>query len=264
VIDALRETQVWLLAAVLLLGAAAKAVDRTAQGPAVLLPVRLRQPFTRLHAALEAVLAAGLMVLSGAAGEVVRAATAALFAVALVALLRLRRRDPELGCGCFGGLSTEPVGWRSLTRCALFLGAAAATVGLPGSGWAALADATPRHGALLAVEAAVVAALSPEIREAWRRLRSPVPCALREVSRGRMLRRLRASGEWRERRHLLVSTEPADTWRHACWWLARFPGRDGERSVDVVFAVEVSGRRPEVRALVADAAVGAVDAGGTG
>lgn len=253
VIETFRETQLWILAAVLLLGAAAKAADRTPQGPAVLLPVALRQPFSLAHAVLEAVLAVALLALAGPVAQAARVVCAVMFAVGLAALLRLRSRDPELGCGCFGGLSTEPVGWRSLTRSGLFLAAAAATIGLPRSGWAVLADSSPWHWGLLAAEVAVVAALSPELRELGRRMRSPVPCELREVSRTRMLRRLRASGEWRERRRLLVSAEPVDVWRHGCWWLARFAGRDGERTVDVVFAVGVSGRRPEVRALVADA-----------
>ena len=42
--ETLQDVQLWILTAVLLLGAGTKAVDRTAQGPAVLLPVPLRRP----------------------------------------------------------------------------------------------------------------------------------------------------------------------------------------------------------------------------
>src|SRR5690606_39829559 len=111
--------------------AGTKAVDRTAQGPAVMLPVPLRRPFTVAHAAVEAGLAAGLVFCPGGAAYGVRGATAVLFAVGLVALVRLRQRAPEIGCGCFGGLSTEPIGGRALNRSAPFLAAAVATFGLP-------------------------------------------------------------------------------------------------------------------------------------
>ncbi|AAZ57053.1 hypothetical protein JCM3263A_21580 [Thermobifida fusca] len=250
--ETLQDVQLWILTAVLLLGAGTKAVDRTAQGPAVLLPVPLRRPFTVAHAAVEAGLAAGLLFCSGGAAYAVRGATAVLFAVGLVALVRLRQRDPEMGCGCFGGLSTEPIGWRALTRSGLFLAAAVATFGLPHSGWAALVHATPWHGVLCAAEVAVVAVLSPELREAVVRLRSPVPCELREVSRKQMVRRLHASREWHKQRPLLASPEPVDTWRHGCWWFARFAGQEGDREFSVVFAVEVGRRRPDVRSLVVE------------
>lgn len=253
-VDTVRETQVLVLAAVLLLGALAKTVDRTAQGPAVLLPPRFRRPFSLAHGVLEAVLAAALLAAAGPVADLARVVTAALFAVGLAALDQLRRRDPEMGCGCFGGLSTEPVGWRSMTRCGLFAVAAVAAVGVPGSGYAVLAGFTPWHGAVLAVEAAVLAALSPELKEVGTRLRTPVPCELREVSPRGPLRRLRRSAQWRQYRALLSSTGPNDVWRHGCWWFARFPGERSGRPVDVVFAVRVSarGERPAVRAVVAE------------
>ena len=198
-------------------------MDRTAQGPAVLLPVPLRRPFTVAHAAVEAGLAAGLLFCSGGAAYAVRGATAVLFAVGLVALVRLRQRDPEMGCGCFGGLSTEPIGWRALTRSGLFLAAAVATFGLPHSGWAALVHATPWHGVLCAAEVAVVAVLSPELREAVVRLRSPVPCGCAKC-RKQMVRRLHAAGVAQAASPLGLP-EPVDTWRHGCWWFARFAGQ---------------------------------------
>lgn len=252
-IETIREIQAPLLAAVLLLGALAKAVDRTAQGPAALLPARVRRPFSLAHAGVEAVLAVALLVLAGPFNDLARGATAVLFAVGLATLYQLRKRDPEMGCGCFGGLSTEPVGWRSMTRCGLFAAAAAGAVGLPGSGLAALADPTPWHGVALLAEVAVIVVLSPELGEIATRLRHPVPCELREVPPGRSLRRLRRSPSWSAHRPLLASTEPVDMWRHGCWWFARFAGERGGRAVDVVFAVEVGGLRPAVRAAVTDA-----------
>ncbi|GLU49784.1 MauE/DoxX family redox-associated membrane protein [Nocardiopsis ansamitocini] len=249
-IEILRETQFPILVAMLLLGAVAKAVDRSAQGPAAFLPVGVRRFFGLANAGIEAVLAVALVALGGLLGDLARGATALLFVLGLATLYQLRKRDPEMGCGCFGGLSTEPVGWRSLTRSGLLALAAGVTVGLPGTGAAAVTGFTAWHGLVLVAELAVFAALSPELGELVKRLRNPVPCELREVPLNRSIRRLRSSDAWADSRAFLTGTEPVDVWRHGCWRLVRFAGQRRERPVDVVFAVPLNGMRKEVRVTV--------------
>ncbi|GAA3737273.1 hypothetical protein HDA32_005463 [Spinactinospora alkalitolerans] len=259
VLDVLRETQFPILTAMLLLGAAAKFTDRSArgQGWVALLPVRLRRPAALAAAGAEALLGLSLPVLVGLPGDLARGATAVLFVVAVATLLQLRRRDPEMGCGCFGGVSSTPVGRRSIARAGLLALAAAALVGLPGSGVEMAAGFTAWHGLALAAEAAVLGALSPELKEIARRLAHPVPCELREVPLRRTMARLRSSEAWRANRDVLASTEPVDVWRQGCLRLVRFNGRRRGRPVDVVFGVPVSGRRPAVRAAIVPAEPGA-------
>lgn len=260
VLEAVREVQLPLLAALLLLGAAAKASPRAAgTGVAVLLPERLRGPATLATCLLEAALAVALLTATGALGEAARLLTALMFAVSVVLLLAARRRDPEAGCGCFGGLSQAPIGWRTLTRASLLAVAALATVGLAPTGWQVAAEPTPVHGAVLGVQLLLLALLSPELREAAARVTTSEPCALREVSERSTTRRLRRSEVWRTNAKLMLKSEPEETWRHGCWRFLRYDGlRHGHR-VDVVYAVRIGGpRRTGVRAVLVDRESGTV------
>lgn len=252
ILQALREVQLPLLAVLLLFGALTKLGSRDASsGLSVLLPDRLRRPAVLGTGLLEAALAAGLVLLSGLPGEAVRLLTALVFAASVAVLLLVRRRDPEAGCGCFGGLSRAPIGWRTLARAGLLSAAALFTLGLEPTAWQAVAGAGPAHAAVLGAELLLLALLSPELRGGAARLGHREPCELREVSERWVQRRLRRSDVWRTNRPLLLDTEPLDVWRHGCHRFLRYDGlRHGTR-VDVVFSVRVGGRRrTAVRAAV--------------
>lgn len=259
VLEVLRGIQPLVLAVVLLLSATTKTADRAGrgQGPAVLLPQRLRRPVTVASSGVEALLAAGLLLLPGTAGDVVRVAAAVWFAGAALSLLRLRRNYPGQGCGCFGGVSTTPVGWRTITRAVLFAGAAAAAVGADVSSVTVGSGTTVVVSAAIAAEVAVLAALSPELTELTARLRRRTPCEVREVPLRRTLSRLRSSEVWQTNAASLAESRPHDVWRQGCWRLLRFSGIRGGRPVDVVFGVPVGGHRAAVRAVVSDANTGA-------
>ncbi|WP_028649125.1 MauE/DoxX family redox-associated membrane protein [Nocardiopsis sp. CNT312] len=260
IVDTVREVQLPLLAVLLLLGAIAKAVSGSAAGgTAVLLPRRLLRPVTAAAAAAEGVLAVGLLALAGPLGDLARAGTAVLFALAFIVLVLARRRDPEAGCGCFGGLSRAPIGWRALTRAVLLSGAALATFGLAPAGWEVLASFGGAHAVVLGVGLAVLAVLSPEPRELVARWTTREPCALRPVPLHRTMLRLRASDVWRTNRDVLRGGGPEDVWRHGCWRFLRYDGTRHGRRVDVVFAVRIGGSaRTAVRAVLVDRASGQV------
>ncbi|MEU3019875.1 MULTISPECIES: MauE/DoxX family redox-associated membrane protein [unclassified Nocardiopsis] len=260
VLEAVREVALPLLAALLLLGAAAKADPRAAgTGVSVLLPERLRRPLTLATCVLEAALAVALLTATGLLGDAARVLTALMFAASLVLLLVARRRDPEAGCGCFGGLSRAPIGWRTLTRTGLLAAGAAATVGLAPTGWEVASTPTVTHGVVLGAQLLVLALLSPEIREAAARAATSEPCALREVSERRTLRRLRGSEVWRTNTKVMLKDTPEETWRHGCWRFVRYDGLRHGRRVDVVYAVRIGGpRRTGVRAVLVDRESGTV------
>ncbi|WP_017541009.1 MULTISPECIES: MauE/DoxX family redox-associated membrane protein [Nocardiopsis] len=246
-----------VVALLLLLGAAAKAADRSgAGGPVRLLPGALQRPASAATALLEAVLGAVLLLTAGTAGTAAGWAAAVLFGGAAVLLAVVRRRDPQMGCGCFGGLSTEPVGWRTIARAAVLAAAASGAAVAGGGGLQVLLGLTGTQAALGAVELGVLVALSPELREAALRVLGREPCALRPVPVRRTLARLHTSDVWRANQVVVEGRGPVDVWRHGCWRLLRFSGHRNGRPVDAVFAVEVRGRRPRVRAAVSDAETG--------
>ncbi|CAL9479575.1 hypothetical protein SUDANB121_03023 [Nocardiopsis dassonvillei] len=252
ILQALREVQLPLLAVLLLFGALTKLGSRdVSSGLSILLPARMRRPAVLGTGLLEAALAAGLVLLSGPPGEAARLLTALVFAASVVVLLLVRRREPEAGCGCFGGLSRAPIGWRTLTRAGLLSAAALLTLGLEPTAWQAVLGAGPVHAAVLGAELLLLALVSPELRGIAARLGTREPCELREVSERSVQRRLRRSDVWRTNRPLLLDTEPLDVWRHGCHRFLRYDGlRHGTR-VDVVFAVRIGGRsRTAVRAAV--------------
>lgn len=245
---------------VLVLGAVLKlvAVRRGAEpegigglGPAVLLPERLRRPGIVTCALVELGYAVALPLWDH---PLPRWGAVVFFTLATYVLVDLKRRRPEAGCGCFGEVSSKPVGLRSIGRAAvlglmaLAIALAPVTVGdlIAGVSWAML-------GWTLAA-AALVLLFSPEIDEVIARMRYRPPCELRESRVEDALSRLTASAAWRERRPLLASTTPVDTWRELCWRFFVYEGRtaDGD-AVDVVFAVHLDGGRhaPVRSALVA-------------
>ena len=268
-----REVQVPLLAALLVGGCAAKTwraiVTRPADagtGPTVMFPHQLRRAAAIVVCATEFSLGAALLLTAGPAGAgspalAARAATALLFGTAAGALHELRARRPTAGCGCFGELSRTPVSWRVIARAALLCAAALSSIGIPplrmpdsvGQAWLTLAA--------VAVELAVLAALSPEVGQVMIRLSHADPCELREVPVGRTMSALRASTPWRRYRRFLVAAAPVDVWREGCWRFMVFPGILASRHVDVVFAIHLAGRGAPVRVGMLDVGAGLAQPG---
>jgi hypothetical protein len=269
IIMMIQEVQIPLLSALLLGGFATKIVKilragsvEAGLGPAALFQVRLRRPVAVAMCALELGLGVGLIATAGPIGSMapaacVRLGTGLTFLVATCALIELRTARPELGCGCFGELSTSPVNWRTMTRSALLAVAALITLNMgpvqqPRAGWQA-----GTMLAILAAELILIACLSPELGEALVRLGYSEPCELRVVPAERTLAALRRSKQWRRHADLIIADVPADAWRELCWRYLVFPARCGEREAEIVFGVFLRQRRPLIRAALIDAATGA-------
>jgi hypothetical protein len=264
-LSAIREVQIPLLAAMLLGGCGAKAfrVLRTREmgagfGPTALFPLRLRRPIaiclcvTEFGLGIALILTAGPY-RTGLPPTLVRAATTLLFLIAVGVLLELRERRPGAGCGCFGELSVAPVGARTIARSVLLAVAAVATIGQAPLSMPTSGSAAGLRIGLLAAEFLLIAALSPEIGGAMSRLGYSEPCEIRRVSVERTLGSLTGSAQWRRYAGAVVSAAPADIWREGCWRYVLYPGEVDGRSVDVVFAVYLRARRPQIRAAVLDA-----------
>jgi Methylamine utilisation protein MauE len=266
----LRQVQVPLLA-VILLGASAAKFARVLRvgrmdaglGPTALFPMPLRRPVAVVISVAELACGVGLLLTAIGLGRgelttAARLATFLLFLVATVALVELRGNHPTTGCGCFGDLSTAPVGARTLTRSALLAAAAMATVGLPGPHVGRPGPDTAFVLVGLAAELAVICALSPEVGEALVRLGYAEPCELRRVPAARTLASLRKSAVWRKRHGLITANAPVDMWRELCWRYVVYPALADDRPAEVVFAVSLRPHRPVVHAALIDAATGAV------
>lgn len=144
-VTAFQNTQVLLLAAVLLAACLAKLTvrERAADAPdhvhgvpvpaghARLTAVRRSRGMTVGLGLGEGVLGLALLVTSHLS---VRVATAVAFAAATWVVGELRVHRPDAGCGCFGGLSGKKVGLRSLLRPVLFTAAGVAALGAPLTG----------------------------------------------------------------------------------------------------------------------------------
>ncbi|MFI7105368.1 MauE/DoxX family redox-associated membrane protein [Nonomuraea sp. NPDC050227] len=244
------ESQLPILIVLLVMGTGAKVVTvrgggepgaLSRLGPAVLMPGRMQAPSLLVCAAGELVLAVGLLATTA---PIFRWGTVCFFALSTYVLIELRRRRPDAGCGCFGEVSSAPVGMRSIGRTVVLTGMSALSVAAPASGWAAMTHPTW----FTAAGVAVIALLSPEIEELIDRVRYRAPCEQRPGPAEQvMLSRLRSSGPWRAYREALTSPEPYDSWRELCWRFFVFTGHDHD---DVVFAVYLSGRRPAVRVAV--------------
>ena len=266
IIELARQLQLLVLA-MILLGAAAAKLSRVLRagslsaglGPTELFPARLRRPAALVLCAIELALGAGLLMTAGSPDPVIRAdatgvrlATAVLFLVAMCALVELRGRRPDVGCGCFGNLSTKPVGARSIARAGLLAGAALATVGIGPVHLPAPGPQAVRDLGFLVAEFLLIAALSPEVGEALVRLGYAEPCELRQLPPERALAALRRSSHWRRHAAVITSSEPADMWRELCWWYAAYPACPGGRAADIVFAVQVKKHRPGVQSAIVD------------
>jgi hypothetical protein len=262
--ELVRQLQLLVLA-MILLGAAAAKLSRVLRagslsaglGPTELFPERFRRPAAIVLCAVEASLGAGLLLTAGGAGPVIRAdatairlATAVLFLVAMCALVELRGRRPDVGCGCFGNLSTKPVGARSIARAGLLAGAALATVGIGPVHLPAPGPQAVRDLGLLVGEFLLIAILSPEVGEALVRLGYAEPCELRSLPPERALAALRRSSHWRQHARTVTASEPADMWRELCWWYVVYPAATGAGAADIVFAVQVKKHRPGVQSAV--------------
>ena len=259
-----REVQIPLLAVLLIGGCAAKArralgarsID-AGIGPTGMFPFRLQRPAAIVIFVSELSLGVGLLVTAGGIGAgppalAVRAATAVLFWTAVAALAELRSRRPDVGCGCFGDVSSTPVGWRTITRAALLGAAALASIGVPPLHMVGSLDWSGEVLAATVAELALLAALSPEIGELMVRLGRAEPCELRRVPVAKTLDTLWASASWRRYHRYLITTTPTDVWREGCWRFAVFPGILASRRVEVVFAIYMSGRHAPIRAGVID------------
>ena len=263
-----REVQIPLLAALLIGGCMTKAwylvQTRTASGttgPTGTFPLGARRSAATALCVIELVLGTGLLVTAtrmwaGAPAITVRVAVTLLFAVGAGALYVMRARRPDAGCGCFGELSSTPVGWRVIARAVFLCVVALPLVGAPPLRMPASAGQAWLTLGVIVGEVALVAALSPEVSQLMLRLSHADPCEVREVSVARTQSTLRASTPWRRYRQALETTEPADVWREGCWRFLVYPGVLDTRRVEVVFAVHLSGRGAPVRVGVLDSGTG--------
>jgi hypothetical protein len=268
-VDAIREVQIPLLAAMLIAGSGAKLMRalRTGSldegfGPTALFPMRLRRPLAIIMCAIEGGLGLGLILTAGnciwqqGLATTVRVSTGLLFLVATAALRELRQTRPDAGCGCFGEFSTAPVSGRTLARAALLAVAAFTTVGLePISAPPTAAAALGLLGILFA-ELLVIGALSPEVGEALIRLGYSEACEVRSVPAARTLAGLRRSKPWRRYAGLITGDVPADVWRELCWRYVVYPASYLGQPAEVVFAVSLQRRRRTVHAALVDGATG--------
>lgn len=264
----IRTVQIPLLSALLLSGCTAKLIRvlrvgslDVGLGPTALFPMRLRRPLAMAMCVLELGLGIGLIATAGQMGRgapatCVRLGTGLLFLVATCSLLELRAARPNVGCGCFGDFSHAPVNWRTLSRSALLSLAGLATLGLD-----PIQQPHTKRTALimlgmLAAELALVACLSPELGEALIRLGYSEPCELRVMPADRTLAALRRSKQWRRHAGLITADVPIDEWRELCWRYVVFPARQGEREAEIVFAVFLRQRRPQIHTALVDAITG--------
>lgn len=267
---ALGQAQIPLLAAMLLGGCAAKftrgirrrSID-AGLGPTALFPLRLRPLAAGALSAIELGMGIGLIVTAGALGgdvpaKLIRLGTCLLFVVATLALIELRSIRPDIGCGCFGEFSSTPISGRTLTRSILLAAAALGAVYVKPIPRTIAFEEVERVLIFLAIELAIIAALSPEVRELLVRIGYSAPCELRMPNPEHTLSALRRSSQWRRHLALLAGDEPQDVWRELCWRYLSFPSRYNGRDADLVFAIYLQNRRPVVLSALVDAATGAV------
>lgn len=261
-----RDVQVPVVALLLLVGGAVKLVafvpravggsEAGVLGPALLLDPRWRRPVTLGVAVAELTICGGLVFAPGRAADLARLAATVLFGIGMLTLGELRKRHPDAGCGCFGTVSRTPVSLRSVLRSGLLAVAAASTVGLVGRGAERIIDISAGHLGLGAAELVLLIALSPEVGLLVRGVTRREPCETRRVPVARTLAALRGSPRWRAHRDLLTAERPRDIWRELCWRYVVYPGELEHRPVDVVFAVRLGDKHPDVRVAVVDRETG--------
>lgn len=216
-----------------------------------LFPPRVRHACGVMLCLTELFLCVGLLatawVQAGWWSIVVHAVGAAFFGVGMCALAELREKRPDLGCGCFGELSSSSPGVRSIARCGMLSAMALAGIGTPAL---RLPPPGPAAAAVLGIfltEVLLLAAMSPEVSQGLAKLGYTEPCERRPMTLERATAILRRSRTWRENEGKLAD-EPSDVWRELCWWYLAYPGNEGVKEPAVVFAVEVKHRRPAVHA----------------
>jgi hypothetical protein len=268
VLEAMREVQIPLVAAILLVGCVTK-LARTLRtgsadsglGPTALFPMSTRRPVAVILCAIEGGLGLGLIITAGGLGGLpaatcVRLGAGLLFLVATSTLIELRTVRPDVGCGCFGDFSTAPVSGRTIARSALLAVAALSTIDLGAVSAAQVGRAGIELLVFLGAELLVIGALSPEVGEGLIRLGYSEPCELRDVPSLRTLAALRRSKQWRRYSGLITSDVPSDVWRELCWRYVVYPSSYQERPADLVFAVFLQHRRPTIHAALVDAGTG--------
>ncbi|HEX2132124.1 MAG TPA: MauE/DoxX family redox-associated membrane protein [Actinophytocola sp.] len=186
-------------------------------------------------------------------------AAVAMFAGMLAYLAYAKRKAPESGCGCLGDKQT-PIRGRAFARTGVLLAAALATLG--GAWWpAAFADRPLATVALVAAEAALVVALSPELDHRWLlplrrwrvRVRHPLATGPSVVPLESSVQQLQKSDAYRSVVGALRS-DLLDSWEEGEWRLLAYAATTPEGQVTAVFAVPLRDYRPDdVRvALVPD------------
>jgi hypothetical protein len=249
-VETFQESQLPLLACVLISACVAKLAVREqkdAVGPGPLTTLRRHRPAVVTVAVIEGGLGVGLLLTDHPA---VRLGTIVVFFVATSVVVELRSRKADEGCGCFGGLSTTPVRFRTVLRAFLFLLAALAVVAVPATGFDVIVHGTRWHVVIAVAELAVFAGLSPEIDALLARRRERIPCEHRTVPLAETFAILHASDPWRKYAPLIVTADPADVWRELCWRFLAYRGREDDEDVEVVFAVSTEERNPTVRAAI--------------
>ncbi len=268
ILDAISEVQIPVVAAMLLGACGAKvaqvlkAADPSpAFGPTALFPVNFRKPVAIGVCVIEFSLGLGLILTASQLGGrslamAFRAGSCLFFIVATCALVELRVSRPDVGCGCFGDVSTAPVSLRTIARSALLAIGALATIQMGPIARPAGAGSYAGLLGILAAELLVIGALSPEIGEGLIRLGYSEPCELQIVPSGRTLTALHRSRQWRRHSGLITSAGPADIWRELCWRYVVYPASCDNRAADLVFAVFLKYHRPAIRAALVDATSG--------
>ncbi|SRR6266545_1640475 len=249
-VETFQEAQLPLLACILISACVAKLAIREPSdtaGPSPLTTLRRHRPAVVTVAVIEGCLGAGLLITDH---PVARFGTVVVFFVATSVVIELRSRKADEGCGCFGGLSTTPVRFRTVLRAFLFLLAALAVVAAPATGLDVIRHGMGWHAAIVVVELAVLAGLSPEIGVLLARRRERIPCEHRTVPLSETFAILHASDQWREYAPLVVTADPADVWRELCWRFLAYRGLEDGDDVEIVFAVSTEERNPTVRAAI--------------
>jgi hypothetical protein len=211
--------------------------------------------------ALESGLGLGLILTASSSvppdlATAVRAGTGLFFLLATAALVELRQTRPDVGCGCFGDLSTAPVSGRTLARSALLTLAALATIGMQPITASLHRSQLIESTCVFFAELVLIAALSPEVGEALIRLGYSEPCEVRTVPTARTLTLLRRSKPWRRYADLVTADLPVDVWRELCWRYVVYPATYLGDPAEIVFAVFLQQRRPVVHAALVDGITG--------
>ena len=210
-LDAIREVQIPLLAALLLGGCVTK-LARTLRtgsvddglGPTALFPMSMRRPLAMTMCAIEFGLGVGLILTAGSrigAGPpatCVRLGAVLLFLVATSALIELRTdcaRTSAAGASATSAPRRSAAGPWPGRRC--WRSSALVTLGLPPIRVPHSATIAVELIAILTAELLVIGALSPEVGEGLIRLGYSEPCELRDVPSARTLAALRRSKQWR-------------------------------------------------------------------